>query len=116
MADVLICGIKNCDTMQKAMKWLDAQGVAYQFHDYKKEGIAEAALQTALEQHEWDVVINKRGTTWRKLPDDVKASMDAAGAKEIAHENPSLVKRPLLIHQGQAYLGFKEDFYANIFA
>ena len=70
-------GIQNCDTMKKAFKWLDAQNIAYDFHDYKKIGIDEDVLKQALTQHGWENVINRRGTTWRKLPKDVQESMGA---------------------------------------
>ena len=68
--ELTIFGIKNCDTMKKAMKWLDDNGVAYHFHDYKKEGVPEAALKQWLDALGWETVINKRGTTWRKLDDE----------------------------------------------
>ena len=72
-------------------------------------------MQDAITQHGWETVINRRGTTWRKLPDDVKATMDAAGAIDAALDNPSLIKRPLLAYQGEIYLGFSEELYAEIF-
>ena len=114
MAVVKIFGIKNCDTMKKAFKWLDAQGIDYDFHDYKKDGVDEAVLTQAIEQYDWETVINKRGTTWRKLPDDVKDNMDAARALEIAKENPSIVKRPLLDYSGELVVGFNTDTYTTL--
>ncbi len=110
-----IYGIKNCDTMKKAFKWLDNQGIDYVFHDYKKDGADQATLKEAIAQHGWESVINRRGTTWRKLPDDVKNAMDEDGAVQVALENPSIIKRPLLVHQGQSYLGFKDAEYEAIF-
>lgn len=110
-----IFGIKNCDTMKKAFKWLDENGVEYDFHDYKKEGVDEAVLRQALCAHGWENVINRRGTTWRKLPDDVKNSMDETAAISVAIDNPSIVKRPLLVHQDNVYLGFKAEDYKQIF-
>ncbi len=110
-----IYGIKNCDTMKKAFKWLDENGVDYTFHDYKKDGLDEAILKQALAEHGWENVINRRGTTWRKLPDDVQNSMDERGAVKIANENPSIIKRPLLAHNGKTYLGFKSETYSKIF-
>lgn len=112
---VTIYGIKNCDTMKKALRWLDAQGLSYEFHDYKKQGADESVLRSAMDQHGWDVVINRRGTTWRKLPDDVKNTMDAERAIAAALDNPSLIKRPLLVKDDQSHLGFKPDQYETLF-
>jgi Spx/MgsR family transcriptional regulator len=102
--------------MKKAFKWLDANNISYVFHDYKKQGIDEPALINAIKSHGWDNVINRRGTTWRQLSADVKSSMDDKVALTIAHENPSIIKRPLLVHNDTSYLGFKDDMYQEIFA
>ncbi len=110
-----IYGIKNCDTMKKAFKWLDEHNIEYTFHDYKKDGLDESALKQAIDEHGWETVINKRGTTWRQLPPAVQDDMDAEKAISIAQDNASIVKRPLLIHEGKAYLGFKADTYKDIF-
>jgi arsenate reductase len=115
MSKVLICGIKNCDTMQKALKWLDAQGVDYDFHDYKVSGLHKDAFAQAVAAHGWDTALNRRGLTWRKLPDDVKTSMDAAQAELAALENPSIVKRPLLIKGTHVELGFSDAAYGALF-
>jgi len=115
MSGTVIYGIKNCDTMKKALRWLDEQGVEYVFHDYKKAGVDEAVLKLALAQHGWEKVINQRGTTWRQLSEDVKAAMDDAGAVRIAQENASIVKRPLLLRGDTVYLGFKNEIYHQIF-
>lgn len=112
---VTIYGIKNCDTMKKAFKWLDAHNVEYAFHDYKKEGIDENAITEAINENGWENVINRRGTTWRKLPDDIKESMNDKNALKIANENPSIVKRPLLAHKKKYHLGFKDELYSQIF-
>jgi len=111
-----IYGIKNCDTMKKAFNWLDVHQIAYQFHDYKKEGIDKNITTQAIKEHGWDNVINRRGTTWRQLSDDVKNSMDETSALEIAQENPSILKRPLLLYKNTTYLGFKDETYQEIFA
>lgn len=110
-----IYGIKNCDTMKKAFNWLDENGIDYDFHDYKKEGADEAVLKQAITKHGWDSVINRRGTTWRKLPEDVKESMNEADAIAVALENPSIIKRPLLVTNEKTYLGFKPETYSEIF-
>ena len=108
-------GIQNCDTMKKAFKWLDAQNIAYDFHDYKKIGIDEDVLKQALTQHGWENVINRRGTTWRKLPQETQDSMDDNQAIAIAVENPSILKRPLLKQGNDIFLGFKDSEYEEIF-
>lgn len=111
-----IYGIKNCDTMKKALNWLDEHAISYQFHDYKKQGLDGAAFKAAIQAHGWENAINRRGTTWRQLPDDIKSSMTPETVLKAAKDNPSLVKRPLLIHDGKVYLGFKDTQYANIFS
>jgi len=110
-----IYGIKNCDTMKKAFKWLDDHDVEYTFHDYKKSGTDETILSQAITEHGWETVINKRGTTWRQLSHVVQNNMDAGKAITIASENPSIVKRPLLLKNGKTFLGFKADQYEAIF-
>lgn len=110
-----IYGIKNCDTMKKAMKWLDENHVAYNFHDYKKEGADEAVLLRAINAHGWENVINRRGMSWRKLDDAVKANMDEKGAITAALKDPSLIKRPLVIAANDdIILGFDESTYKTL--
>ena len=110
---VKIYGIKNCDTMKKAFHWLEENGVPYDFHDYKKDGVDAAILRHAIDHFGWDAVINKRGTTWRQLPDHLKNSMDATIALEAAVANPSLIKRPLLVKGDEVLLGFDESVYQD---
>lgn len=105
-----IYGIKACDTMKKAFTWLDQHGIAYEFHDYKKAGAPEKQVRQWTRKLGWETVINKRGTTWKKLPEDLRASMDAESAVAAALENPSLIKRPI-IEQGTILLA---SFDANI--
>jgi arsenate reductase len=108
-------GIKNCDTIKKARKWLEAENIDYTFHDYKKEGVDENLFKGWLSDLGWEVVINRRGTTWRKLPEEQKNTMDEASALVAMLDNPSIIKRPLLVHDGKNILGFKADEYALIF-
>ncbi len=115
MSIITIYGIKNCDTMKKAMKCLDKNGIPYEFHNYKKSGLDRDALQKAIDQHGWEVAINKRGTSWRNLPDKTKASIDAQEAIELAEKNPSLVRRPLLVIGDTTVLGFSEQEYKELF-
>lgn len=101
--------------MKKAMKWLDDNGVDYDFHNYKKEGVDADVLKQAIEEHGWEIVINKRGTTWRALPEQVQNAINDEKALEIAKENPSIVKRPLLLRLGQTYMGFDKKIYEGLF-
>ena len=110
-----IYGIKNCDTMKKAFKWLDNQGINYEFQDYKKEAPSEAQASQWVKELGWENVINKRGTTWRKLEEQTKESMNNTSAVEVMLENPSIIKRPLIEHNGTTLLGFKEADYQALF-
>ena len=94
---ITMFGIKNCDTIKKARKWLEAEGIDYQFHDYKKEGLSTEMLNSWVKDLGWEALVNKRGTTWRKLPEAVKESIDQASAIEIMLENTSIIKRPLSV-------------------
>jgi len=103
-------GIPNCDTVKKARKWLDAKGIGYTFHDYKKEGADAAKVSNWIDAKGVDTVLNRRGTTWRKLPDEEKAKADdAAGAAGLLVEKPSMIKRPVVEHDGGLLVGFNES-------
>jgi arsenate reductase len=108
---VTIYGIRNCDTMKKAFVWLEQHQIDYTFHDYKKQGISEETLCNWLQQLDWETLVNRRGTTWRKLPDDVKSSMDKESAIREMINNPSLIKRPVLEVDGTIIVGFSEEQY-----
>jgi len=110
-----IYGIKNCDTMKKAMKWLDDHKVDYEFHNYKKDGVDEAVLKKAIDQHGWEVVINRNGTTWRAQDDELRQTMNDEKAIPFALENPSAIKRPMLMRFGQTYIGFNAKDYEELF-
>ncbi|MEZ0170496.1 ArsC family reductase [Microvirga sp. TS319] len=108
---VTIYGIKNCDTMKKARAWLDANGVAYAFHDYKAEGIDRARLEGWVSQVGWETLLNRAGTTFRKLPDAAKADMDGRKALALMLDQPSMIKRPVLERGGRLLVGFKPELY-----
>lgn len=110
-----IYGIKNCDTMKKAFAWLDAHGVRYDFHDYKARGIDSAKLTAWSEQVGWEILLNTRGTTWRKLTPDQQAGMNRTKAIRLMGENPSLVKRPVIESGKSVLVGFTPDRYAAAF-
>lgn len=109
-------GIPNCDTMKKTRAWLAGHAVAYQFHDYKKSPPSQALLQAWIAQVGWEVLLNKRGTTWRKLPQELKDNVDEVRAIELMLANPSLIKRPVLDIAGNIHVGFDAQKYAEIFA
>ena len=113
---VTIYGIKNCDTMKKAFKWLDEHGVEYEFHDYKKAGLDEKQLKVWVKQVGWETLVNRRGTTWRKLPEADRENIDEAKAIKLMLANLSLIKRPVLDTGKELHVGFKADDYAKIFA
>jgi arsenate reductase len=112
---ITLYGIANCDTMKKARGWLKEQGVEYQFHDYKKLGVPEKELKKWCRQLGWEALLNKRGTTWRKLDDASKDSVDENSAIRIMLDNPSIIKRPLLDMDGKYTVGFAADTYRKLF-
>jgi arsenate reductase len=108
-------GIPNCDTMKKARTWLDGQGVAYDFHDYKKAGIDRDTLAGWVAEHGWETILNRAGTTFRKVPDADREGLDAEKAMTLMLEQPSMIKRPVLDLGGRTIVGFKPDIYAAAF-
>ena len=102
-------GIPNCNTMKKARTWLDEHQLEYRFHDYKKAGIDQATLENWIEQLGWESLVNRRGTTWRKLPEEQRQSIDQHLAQELMHENPSLITRPVLDTGTQLLVGFDAE-------
>ena len=112
---VTLHGIKACDTMKKARDWLDGHGVAYGFHDYKVAGIDRATLEGWAGKVGWEVLLNKNGTTFRKLPEADKTDLDAARAIALMLAQPSMIKRPVLDVDGALTVGFKPEVYARVF-
>jgi arsenate reductase len=109
-------GIPNCDTVKKARTWLAGQGHDFDFHDFKKQGLARERVAAWLEQLDWEVLVNRKGTTWRKLTDEQKAAVvDQASALELILQNPSVVKRPVLEGAGRLAVGFSDEQYRRLF-
>ena len=108
MRTITIYGIKNCDTMKKARAWLDGQRVAYTFHDYKIEGIEKDRLKSWCDELGWETLLNRAGTTFRKLPDS-----NREGLNERKAIQPSMIKRPVLDLDGKLLVGFKPEIYAK---
>lgn len=117
---VIVYGIPNCDTVKKARKWLDTQGVEYAFHDYKKAGVDTAKLEGWVEQVGWEPLLNKRGTTFRKLDDADKADIDSNKAVTLMAHHTSMIKRPVVEYanvKGNGLLvGFEEDEWDGVFS
>ena len=111
---ITIYGIRNCDTMKKAKAWLEAHGVDHDFHDYKTEGIDRATLEKWAKTVGWEVLLNRAGTTFRKLPDDAKQNIDERKAIKLMLEQPSMIKRPVLERGRTLLVGFTEDCYSAI--
>lgn len=106
---LILYGIPNCDTIKKARKWLDERGVAYAFHDYKKQGADPAKIAAWVEQAGWEKVLNRAGTTFKKLPEADKEGLDAGKAVKVMAANPSAIKRPIVEHTGGLLVGFKDS-------
>lgn len=107
-----VYGIKNCNTVKKALDWLTKEGIGYTFHDFKKEGVTEEKLRTWENQTGWEPLVNKRGTTWRQLsPEEQHAVVDAASANRLMQAKTSVIKRPVIESPKGIILGFDENEY-----
>lgn len=114
-AKPMMYGINNCDTIKKARNWLTTQSIDFDFIDYKKTGTDKTQLESWVSELGWEQLINKRGTTWRQLDDNRKQSMNDQMAVEVMLQNPSIIKRPLLIIGDEKIVGFNVSQYAKIF-
>jgi arsenate reductase len=110
----IVHGIRNCDTMKKARAWLDAHAVAYEFHDYKVQGIDRATLERWAKAVGWEALLNRAGTTFRKLPDPDKAGLDAKRAIALMLQQPSMIRRPVLERGRTLLVGFSPEKYAAL--
>jgi arsenate reductase len=108
-------GIPNCDTIKKARTWLEQHKVDYTFHDYKKQGIDKALLEGWIKQVGWETLLNRAGTTFKKLPDADKSGLTEKKAIALMLAQPSMIKRPVLERKGRITVGFKPDEYAKLF-
>ncbi len=112
----ILYGIPNCDTVKKARIWLDAHGIAYTFHDYKKAGVDPAKLAVWCDAQGWETVLNRAGTTFKKLHEDDKAELTQATAIVLMVAQPSMIKRPVVEYDGGLLVGFKPELFAAAFA
>ena len=108
---ITMYGIKNCDTIKKARTWLEDRAIAYDFHDYKAAGIDQKTLRAWVDRLGWEVLLNRAGTTFRKLPDAAREGLNAAKAIGLMEAQPSMIKRPVLDVDGDLIVGFKADAY-----
>lgn len=111
----ILYGIKNCDTVRKARKWLEAHDVPFTFHDFRRDGLDEATLRDWAEAVDWETLLNRRGTTWRKLPEAQRDDIDERKAIQLMLDNPTLIKRPVLVDADWVHVGFSPDDYAALF-
>lgn len=120
---IKLYGIKQCDTMKKAQLWLKEQNIEFTFHDYRKDGLDEGFLSEQLDALGWEALLNKKGTTWRQLSDEIKNSITSnQTALPVLHANPAMIKRPLLIvapkdqpNNALRELGFSAESYSKFF-
>jgi len=113
---MILYGIKNCDTVRKARRWLEANHVDFHFHDFRTDGLDQTIITSWLESVSWEVLLNKRSTTWKQLDDPRKEQLNQSIAIELMLENPTLIKRPVLSDNSNCIVGFKEADYAAHFS
>ncbi len=111
---VILYGIKNCDTVKKARRWLENHDVPYNFHDFRVDGINKTLINNILKDNELDIAINRRGTSWRKLSDQQKEFQTKAQAVELMLNNPTIIKRPVLFANKKYQIGFSDETYKSI--
>jgi arsenate reductase len=112
---ITLYGIPNCDTVKKARSWLEAHDRAHHFHDFKKAGLERKVIEGWLKHVDWEILVNRKGTTWRGLPDERKAAIvDAASATALMLETPSIIKRPVLVTDSGVHVGFSADAYSEL--
>ena len=108
-------GIKNCDTVKKARRWLEQQAIDYRFHDFRADGLTKAQVATWVKQLGWEALVNKRSTTWKQLDEATRDGLNDTNVVAVILANPTLIKRPLLDLDRQYHLGFKETDYRQLF-
>ena len=115
MSNVTLYGIKNCDTVRKARRWLDDHNISYDFHDFRADGLTKTRVNQWLGDIDQEVLVNRRGTTWRKLSDQQKSVSTKAAIVDLLVEQPAIIKRPVLDNSGKLHVGFKEADYQTLF-
>ena len=115
MSQARLYGIANCDTIKKARRWLESRDIAYDFHDYRKQGLDRELLTSMESELGWENMLNRRGTTWRNLPAGLKDSIDRESALQVMLDNPAIIKRPILANHNRLCIGFDDQQYQEIF-
>lgn len=110
-----VYGIKNCDTVKKACSWLTKNSIEYQFHDFRKDGLTQAKVQNWVKSVDWETLLNRRGTTWRKLSEPEKTSITKTSAIKLMTAQPTLIKRPVIENGKHVTVGFSADSYTELF-
>ncbi|MDO4430509.1 MAG: ArsC family reductase [Lonepinella koalarum] len=110
---IIVYGIKNCDTVKKALQWLSEKGIEHGLHDYRVEGLTEEFLTQAEAQFGWENLVNKRSTTWRNLDEHIKQTLNKTTALQVLMAQPTLIKRPIILQEGIALIGFNEKAYSE---
>jgi arsenate reductase len=113
---MILYGIPNCDTVKKARRWLDERGIAHRFHDFRKDGLGPDLLQRWIDELGWERLLNRAGTTFRKLPDSARAGLDAASARALMLEQPAMIRRPVVEAADGISVGFAADEWQARFA
>lgn len=116
MATTTLYGIANCDTIRKARRWLEARGIDYEFHDYRKQGLDAKLLESLERELGWQAMLNRKGRSWRQLPESVREAVDRGSALALMLDNPALIKRPILAGRGPLLAGFDDRRYEELFA
>ncbi|MGD2171676.1 MAG: ArsC family reductase [Gammaproteobacteria bacterium] len=116
MARATLYGIANCDTIRKARRWLEDHRVDYEFYDYRRQGLDAKLLQTLESRLGWEAMLNRKGRSWRQLPESVRERVDRDSALELMLDNPAMIKRPILAAADGLHLGFDAARYEEIFA
>ncbi|MBW6526077.1 ArsC family reductase [Sphingomonas sp. RHCKR7] len=111
----MIYGIPNCDTVKKARTWLADHAVAHRFHDFRKDGLDPALLDAWLDRLGWEMLLNRAGTTFRKLPEEQRTGLDRARAAALMLAQPAMIRRPVLVHDGTVEVGFRPERYGALF-
>lgn len=111
----ILYGIKTCDTVRKARRWLDDHGIEYRFHDFRTDGLDRAKLSVWVNELGWEKLLNRRGTTWRQLSEELRSNIDEAKSEELMESHPALIKRPLLDLGTKRIVGFNADDYSKLF-
>lgn len=112
---ITLYGIRNCDTVKKTRAWLEERSIAYTFHDFRKDGLNPVWLRSWVDEFGWEALLNKRGTTWRKLPEETREQMNETLALAVMEAEPAIIKRPLLETETRRVIGFAPDAYRELF-